>query len=193
MAAALHGSDFTKTYFDHLKKRVVIERVRAQDLVVPYHVGPVAIEDLERKTQVKWTSVNQTKILKKMGFYSESAEPYTGEDDSGEMQDVIDDKQGITSANDYKSSDDMALVLEQHCILDLDDDDIAEPYIVWICRQSRKVLRIQIRYEIDEFGAPADNKEPIEYFTHYQFLQNPDGFYGFGLGFLLAKINYALN
>lgn len=193
MAAALHGSDFTKTYFDHLKRRTVIERVRAQDLVVPYHVGPVAIEELERKTHIKFVSVNSTKIMKKMGFYINSALPYTGEKDIDKTQEVVDEQQGLDDVDMYQSSDHQALVLEQHCILDLDDDGIAEPYIVWVDRESRKVLRIQIRYEVDEYGAPVKDKEPIEYFTHYQFLPNPDGFYGFGFGFLLSKINFALN
>lgn len=192
-ATALHGSDFTKVYYDHLKRRVVIKRVRAQDLVVPYHVGPVAIEDLERKTEICWTSVNNTKILQKMGFYINAAEPYTGDDDGGEVQDTVDDEQGIEALDQYENAEKTALVLEQHCILDLDEDGIAEPYIVWVCKQSRKILRIQIRYEVDQTGAPVKEKEPIELYTHYQFLQNPDGFYGFGLGFLLGKINFALN
>ena len=193
MACALHGSDFTKTYFDHLKRRVVIERVRAQDLVVPYHVGPVAIEELERKTHVKFTSVNNTKILEKMGFYIASAKPYTGHDEIGETQEAVDEQQGIDEVNEYQENEKPALILEQHCILDLDGDGIAEPYIVWVDKESRKVLRIQIRYEVDEYGAPSKDKEPLELFTHYQFLPNPDGFYGFGFGFLLAKINLALN
>lgn len=193
MAAALHGSDFTKTYFDHLKRRVIIERVREQDLVVPYHVGPVAIEELDRKTHVQFKSVNTTKILQKMGFYLLPAKPYTGDNDVSETQDVVDEQQGVDEINEYQESERPALILEQHCILDLDNDGIAEPYIVWVCRESRKVLRIQIRYEVDQNGAPIKNKEPIEYFTHYQFLPNPDGFYGFGFGFLLAKINFALN
>jgi len=193
MACALHGSDFTKTYFDHLKRRVVIERVRAKDLVVPYHVGPVAIEELERKTHVKFASVNNTKILEKMGFYSSSAKPYTGHDEDSETQDTVDEQQGIDEVNEYQENEKPALILEQHCILDLDEDGIAEPYIVWVCKESRKVLRIQIRYEVDEFGAPVRDKDPVEAFTHYQFLPNPDGFYGFGFGFLLAKINTALN
>lgn len=193
MATALHGSDFTKTYFDHLKRRTIIERVRAQDLIVPYHVGPVSIEELDRKTHVKFVSVNSTKILKKLGFYINEARPYTGFDDADAVQQAIDDQQGVEETNNFNDNEKPALILEQHCLLDLDDDGISEPYIVWVDRESRKVLRIQIRYEIDENGLPLKDKEPIEYFTHYQFLPNPDGFYGFGFGFLLSKINFALN
>jgi hypothetical protein len=191
MAVALHGSDFTKTYFDHLKRRTVIERVRASDLIVPYHVGPKSLEELERKTHRKFSSVNDTKILKKLGYFLNEAVEYTGEDD-GVIQDTVDQEQGV-SGNELPENTGDALILEQHCILDLDDDGIAEPYIVWVCKQSKKVLRIQVRYEVDDTGAPLKDKEPIEYFTHYQFIPNPDGFYGFGFGHLLAKINYALN
>lgn len=193
MACALHGNDFTKTYFDHLKKRTVIERVREQDLIIPYHIGPVAIEDLPRKTHQKFMSLNDTKILKNLGFFIESGKPYTEEDAVPEAQDVIDEQQGIEEINEYQDSEKPCLILEQHCLLDLDDDDIAEPYIVWVDFQSRKTLRIQIRYEVDQYGAPVKDKEPIELFTHYVFLPNPDGFLGFGFGFLLAKINFALN
>jgi chaperonin GroES len=193
MACGLHGSDFTKTYFDHMKRRVVIERVRAQDLVVPYHVGQISIEELERKTHVKFVSVNNTKILHKMGYFISPAEPYTGHEDIGEAQEVVDEQQGVSDSDISSESTKGALILEQHCLLDLDEDGISEPYIVWVDAQARKTLRIQVRYEVDEMGNPTKGKEPIEHFTHYQFLPNPDGFYGFGFGFLLAKINFALN
>lgn len=192
MATALHGSDFTKTYFDHLKRRTVIERVRAHDLIVPYQVGPKGIEELERKTHRKYMSVNQTKILEKMGYFILPGTPCS-DNEGNEYQESVDEAQGIEEYNEYQEDGRDAFILEQHCILDLDDDGIAEPYIIWVDYQSRKVLRIQIRYEIDESGAPLKDKEPIEYFTHYQFIPNPDGFYGFGFGHLLAKINFALN
>lgn len=192
MAVAQHGSDFTKCYFDHLKRRTVVERVRAHDLVIPYHVGPKGIEELGRKTHAKFMAVNDTKILKKMGFFNNEAVPFT-DDEGDEYQDAVEEQQGIESGNDYQRGNADAFILEQHCLLDLDEDGIAEPYIVWVCKQSKRVLRIQIRYEVDETGAPTKGKEPIEYFTHYQFLPNPDGFYGLGLGHLLAKINKALN
>lgn len=193
MAAALHGSDFTKTYWSPVRRQVIIERVRAQDLVVPYGVGPRRLEEIERKTHVKWCSVNETKILEKAGWYIQAGTPFTGLQDSDQMQQAADDAEGLKKAAYYRQNDTQCCILEQHTLLDLDDDGIAEPYIVWIDRQSRKVLRIQIRYEVDETGLPVDNKEPIEYFTHYQFLPNPNGFYGLGFGFLLAKLNLAVN
>jgi chaperonin GroES len=192
MAAALHGSDFTKTYYSPTRKRTVIERVRAQDLVIPYGVGPRRLEEIERKTQIKFCSVNETKILHKQGWYIDEAHAYT-EEVVNSMQAASDEAQGIEKNTQYGSDNDICCIIEQHTLLDLDDDGISEPYIVWIDRQTKKVLRIQIRYEVDASGLPVNNKEPIEYYTHYQFLPNPDGFYGFGFGFLLAKMNTAIN
>lgn len=193
MAAALHGSDFTKTYWSPVRRQNIIERVRAQDFVVPYGVGPRRLEEIERKTHMKWCSVNETKILQKAGWFIGEGTPYTGTSSSNDMQQVSDDAEGVTKSASYNQNRGQCCILEQHTLLDLDDDDIAEPYIVWVDRQSRKILRIQIRYEVDETGLPLNNKEPIEYFTHYKFLPNPDGFYGLGFGFLLAKINTAIN
>lgn len=192
MAVALHGSDFTKTYWSPTRRKNVIERVRAQDLVIPYGVGPRRLEEVERKTQIKYCSVNDTKILQKAGWYIAAAEPFT-EDGDDILQTASDEAEGMQKANYYNKSQRQACILEQHTLLDLDDDGIAEPYIVWVDRQTKKTLRIQIRYEVDEAGLPLDNKEPIEMFTHYQFLPNPDGFYGLGFGFLLAKLNKAIN
>lgn len=192
MAAALHGSDFTKSYYSPMRRQVVIERVRAEDLVINHGTGPRLINEVERKTHIKWKSLNDCKILKKTDYYIDEAKPYSGYDSQGQMQQANEEAEGLQKI-DYKPENGGCCILEMHCLYDLDDDGISEPYIIEIDRQSRKVLRIVIRYEIDEDGLPLNNKEPIEYFTHYQFLPNPNGFYGLGFGFLLGKINTALN
>lgn len=193
LAVALHGSDFTKTYWSPVKRRTVIERVRAQDLVVPYAVGPKRIDEIERKTQVKMMTVNDTAILQANGWFIDKGTIWTGFSfEPNPMQKASDDLDGVAPSTDNRKNP-YCLILEQHRLLDLDGDGIEEPYIVWVDKQSRKVLRIQIRYEVDETGLPLNNKEPIEYFTHYQFLPNPDGFYGYGFGHLLGDINQGLN
>jgi len=65
---------------------------------------------------------------------------------------------------------DYVQILKQHRYLDMDGDGIEEPYIVWIDATSRKILRITIRYDTDETGNPINNKEPIEYYTDYPFI-----------------------
>ena len=192
MAVALHGSDFTKTYWSRIKRRTVIERVRATDLVVPYTTGPCLIEDLERKTHVKFETVNNTAILARDGYFLEPAKPYNKISETNTAQSSIDLAHGLSADSAYKDKS-TTLILEQHRLLDLDGDGIAEPYIIWIDYETKKILRIQIRYEVDENGLPIKDKEPIEHFTHYQFMPNPDGFYGLGLGHLLGSLNLSIN
>lgn len=190
LASSLNGSDFTKTYFDPIKKQNVVERVRAVDLVVPYNVGPIQIEDVQRKTHIIRRSLNDAKILKQSKYFIGDCEAHDDnyEDD---YQQVEDDHQGIKPSGESTSQ--TVQILEQHTLLDLDGDGIKEPYIVWVDRESKKTQRIQIRYEVDDGGQPVNNKQPVEYFDHYKFLENPDGFYGYGMGHLIGKLNTALN
>jgi chaperonin GroES len=189
LASALNGSDFTKTYYNPIFKQNVVERVRAVDLVCPYSVGPIRIEDLPRKTHVIYKTLNETNILKQSKYFIASCGKH--ELSSDEYQDAENDYQGIRPTG--SEGLDYAKVLEQHTLLDLDGDGIKEPYIVWIDYETKKCLRIQIRYEVDEYGQPKENKKPIEYFDHYKFLENPDGFYGYGYGHLIGNLNMAIN
>lgn len=88
--------------------------------------------------------------------------------------------------------------IEQHTFLDLDDDGYKEPYVVTFHKTSGKVVRISPRYEIN--GIELDEKgaitriEPIQFYTKYSFVPNPDGsFYDIGFGVLLGPINEAVN
>lgn len=191
LGQALHGSYFTKTYWDFGLKRWVVENVPAGDLVVAYGSGPRNIEDVERKTQRVPISLNKTRILANKGFFLTEFEPYQDSDDRTETQKAQDEAQGITPPSILDDRD--CLALEQHTYLDLDGDGIAEPYIVTIDAQTEKVQRISIRYDTDEAGNPTNFKEPVEYFTHYPYIENPDGFYGLGLGHLIAQLNKSAN
>ena len=59
--------------------------------------------------------------------------------------------------------------------------------------ESGDTLRVSIDYETDDLGTPLFEKEPIQYYTQYTFLENPDGFYSLGLGHLIGHINTAVN
>lgn len=89
-------------------------------------------------------------------------------------------------------------IIEQHCYIDLDDDDYAEPYIVTFHRQSRKVLRITARYDENTILFNDDGTlagiEPIHYYTKFGFIPSPDGgFYDIGFGMLLGPLNESVN
>lgn len=88
--------------------------------------------------------------------------------------------------------------LEQHRLLDLDEDDYKEPYIVTFHRDTRRVVRIVANFRpqgitINESGEIV-RVERDQYFTKYGLLPNPSGgFHDIGFGYLLRPINEAVN
>ena len=191
LRVAVHGSDFTKTYFDPVMNKIVTRAVRAEDLYVPYHIGPINIEDVHRKTELIHINLNEGRIRASEGYFLVPPEPMMIGQLSSPIQEQNDRDNGIHAS--ATQSEDMAQIIEQHCHLDLDGDGIAEPYKIWIDVTSEKLLRIEVRYEVDQTGRPLNGRLPIEEYTHYRFLVNPDGFYGYGLGFLLGETNIAVN
>lgn len=185
LASSLMGSDFSKTYADsHGMPKV--ERIRAQDFIVCYGTGPRELEDVRRKTHRITMDMNKAKKLYRDGFFSAlPIESETTYEPNNNLQEVENEAEGISeSGNNGKS----AIILEQHTFYDLDGDGIEEPIIIWIDSNSKKVLRISARFDVND-----PDKKPKEYFTHYSFLDNTDGFYGFGYGHLIAKLNQSLN
>lgn len=88
--------------------------------------------------------------------------------------------------------------LEQHCWYDLDGDGYKEPYVVTVLKETSEVARIIARF--DEEGIFLNGRQeitkivPVEYFTKFAFMPNPDGgSYDVGLGMLLNPINETIN
>lgn len=88
--------------------------------------------------------------------------------------------------------------LEQHCWLDLDEDDFIEPYIATIHEASNTLVRLVKRF--DKADVVRNKKGELQeikaenFFVKYIFLPSPDGsFYGVGLGHLLYNINASVN
>ena len=185
----LHGSCFTKTWYDPVKGQWKVKNVRAVDFVVPYGRGPREVEDLERTTEIIPMSVNLTRKHKKSGYFIDTAEPYTLQKETSEnYQQTVDSIHGLNESISVDSATPVVLI-EQHRYLDLDKDGIEEPYIVTVDLETSKVLRVSQRWDEDD----EDNKEPIQYYTHYFFMENPDGFYGLGYGHLVGSPNTAVN
>lgn len=192
LAIAIHGSDFSKVRWDGRKK--VVERVRAEDLVVPFGKGPRRIEDLPRKSHLIYMPVRDSKIYALDGYFISTIE---GDDEYSEdraTETVQYDVEGQRPEGNYETAD-YGCVIEQHCYLDIGEDDnkIELPYIVTVCKKSKKILRLQRRYLTSMGGDPIDSYAPVEQFTHYQYLPNPNGFYGLGIGHVVASLNIASN
>jgi chaperonin GroES len=199
LSLPLHGTMFTKVYRDPWRNQNVVRNVRAVDLMTPYGIGPRTLEDIPSKTEVIWTTVNDTLLLEKVGYFSGHGVPTEMVQDWINSVDVeVERATGVTEAHGTEDLIRPVLLLESHRLIDLDGDGIAEPYIVVVDAESKAVLRVAIRYETDELGNPVsapwyDSKKPIEYYTAYHFLKNPDGFLGLGLGHMLGELNKACN
>jgi hypothetical protein len=192
-ALPLFGSYMTKTYRDNVNSRVVVENVSPLDLVVNYSNVGVDIEDLDRKTQV----IELPRRLCKF-YASEKAGKYfthIPEESTGGATNVA--KEAAREAMGIQPSQELtnkgpAVILEQHRWLDLDEDGVEEPYIVWIDKSTGKVLRVAIRWSWDSW-VQTNFKKPLEYYTHYVYLENPDGFYGIGQGGTVGPLNIAID
>ena len=89
-------------------------------------------------------------------------------------------------------------IIEQHCFLDLDEDDYEEPYIVTILEETGEVLRISARFKADDIERNDKKKikyiKATQYFKDFHFLKSPKGtFRGVGFGILLLHMNEMVN
>lgn len=191
-STALHGTCFTKTFPVFNPYMPVVRNVRAQDLVIPYGVGPRDLEDIERKTEIIHMTVQRSEYLAAQvhegtPYFLKPIRPYTRNDIDDGPTEAHDEAHGLEEPG-FTRGGQPGMVFEQHCLLDLDGDGLAEAYIVTLDAQLREVLRIAPRY------VTLDGEQiPIEYYTQYNFLENPDGAYGLGMGHLIGLINTAVN
>ena len=186
------GCLFKKTYFDHIRKQNVSRLLGPKDLVVNYWAP--SLEGAYRKTEVIQMTKNDVQSFINAGLFLDVDLP------DPELSPNMPKAQDVhkKEAPGHLDSSTPYIILEQHTFWDLDDDGYAEPYIITIEEQSRKVLRMVARWDSDGVHL-NDQKEvisftPVEYYTKYGFIPNPDGgFYDVGFGHLLGPLNDSAN
>ncbi len=186
------GCIFKKTYYDESKKRNVSDLILPQDLVIDYYAK--SLSDATRMTHVIYKSPNQVRERVLQGLWRDvKLTRVVGQLEDNKTKDRIDgmEEPEETPATPYK-------FIECHCWWDSDDDGYEEPYIVTVEYESKQVVRIVARYELD--GVELNEKDevikitPVEYFTKFGFIPNPDGsIYDLGFGILLGGINETVN
>lgn len=184
----LYGSVFRKTYFDFDKGRPASISINAMDLVLPYSY--TSFEDVPRKThRIPLYKNDIRKRVNSKVFIQEAWDlgPGTSLYLFSKLKETSDQISGASPGTSWEQIPRM--FLEQHRNWDLDGDGIQEPYVITVDYETRKVVRITTRTFTDAFG----EKQEIEHFTQYNFLPNPEGVYGFGLGMLLMGMNEAMN
>lgn len=183
------GCMFKKTYWDSIDKRNCSKLVLPKNLVVDYWT--TCLEKAERISEVIEMSPRILKERQLAGLFLDV--------DLGDAP--VPTTQGFAAKTvQAPPQDDTTpyVLIEQHTFLDLDEDGYREPYIVTIHKESGEVLRIAANF--DENGMVFNDKDelikisPIQYFTKFGFIPNPDGgFYDIGFGTLLGPLNESVN
>lgn len=167
------GDCFKKVYYDGLKKKVAVNFLTYDDVVV--NKKAKNLKTTRRITHKFYKYDNDIKERVNAGLWLDEDIGYAkGEDD-----------------------DEPHLIIEQHRWLDLDDDGYEEPYIVTVHEETNKVLRIVARYDAENLIL-KDGKliriEPLHFFVKYPFIPSLDNsFYDIGFGTLLYPINGSIN
>lgn len=186
------GTMFKKTFFDPVSKQNRSCLVLSKNLVVNYWAS--CLEDAERITEIIELSQRKVKDNQRSGLYLDVELSPPSIDTRYHLDDEVIDML-VPSVDDETTPH---IILEQHTFLDLNDDGYKEPYIVTIDLKSQQVLRITARFDdqslvLDDAGEVV-RIDPIQYYTYYGFIPNPDGgFYSIGFGHLLGPINEAVN
>ena len=194
------GCAFKKTYYDPVKKHNISENVLAKDLVVNYWTK--SLESANRVTHILQMSKNEIYERTARGLWCEGVsdgrqQQFASVAMGNNLQSAQDRAQGMSPPEPNDSSTPIE-ILEQHCHIDFDDDGYAEPYIVYVRRDNKKVARIVARYTNKDVER---NKQEVilsikaeQYFTKYPFVPSPDGgFYDLGFGVLLGPLNESIN
>lgn len=191
------GTNFIKTYYSGNLRHNTSELVQARDLVLDYYA--TSVEAASRKTHV--IPLHRNEIYEKA-----LSETFCDVVDSEWFRSAAKIRQSSTEADSRhgvspgeSDMDTPFTALEQHRLLDLDQDGYAEPYIVTVEESSRTVLRIVARFDREEdvernVAKRIRKIHASEYFTKYSFIPSPDGgIYDIGFGTLLGPLNESVN
>lgn len=181
------GTVFKKTYWDTNKEKVCSRLVLPMNLVVDNWTR--SLEEAERISEI----IPMTgRILKERMNKGTFLDIDLGQPTTPQLL----SPQNENSTGKVDESTPYTLI-QQHCFLDLDEDEYSEPYTVTFQRESGKVLSIVPRFRVQDVQADKGKVvsiTPTHYYTKFSFVPNPDGsFYSIGFGRLLGPLNEAIN
>jgi chaperonin GroES len=194
---AVNGSIFRKVYYDPIKEKNVAEYCDTERITVPYSRMPNKTPD--RITDRLFLTVSDIKLRQNAGIFDKNFEATKGsraeiDTTSGQVKETNDNIEKVVDStedaggNEKSNSGYPRVFLEQHRLWDLDGDGIAEPYVITVDKETRDVVRITKRTYKDGQGT----EYVVDYFEHYYFLPNPEGYYGLGFGHMLGGINESI-
>ena len=173
----LLGSAIKKIYYDTSLDRPVSEFVPIDQFYVSYYATDLRRAD--RYTHILYRSPVELARQINAGMYKDVELPEPDMPKQSAMSEKMDTVLGLTPSTEH---DPQYTLLEQHCYLEIEDYDVACPYIVTIEEQSRKVLSIRRNWNEKD-----RTKQKKMFFTHYRFVPG-FGFYGLGLIHFLGNL-----
>lgn len=169
--SSLIGASFVRVKWEPVKKLITSYLIPYDLIVINDYVR--SLEDAPRITEIFYITRKEYIENVRHGIY----------------RDVdLDFLQTQTNVSDTLYME----MIEQSCFLDLDGDGYPEPYTVVLHVDSREVLQILPRFDIDDIEFNEDGEVKyidgrIEY-VDYNFIESPNGrFHGFGFGGLLLN------
>lgn len=188
------GQAYRKTYYCNEGKTVESDLVLPQYLVVDPDAK--SLDKATRITEEITLYPDEIETCIRMGLMRTFNYGSASSHRAGDLN--VQGEEGASGAD--KSTP--HVFLEQHCRIDLDDDGYAEPYIVWVHKESNQVVRIMARFDMggvtytvqDDGEVQISCIKPHCSYTKYGFMPNPvGGFYDIGFGDLLYGLNNAVN
>jgi len=187
MELPIMGTGFTKTFWCTAEKRPRVEYVPALDVILPY--ATPSLERARRVTQRLHQHLDEIRAKAHEGFYVDLSENFghTDENADNESLTAISSRE-IHGESKVKSSEGLNVVYESHVLKQLPGDDKPMPYIFWVDKANRTLLRATTRHY--SIGSASTD---VQHFTDYHFIPNPEGFYSFGFGHYIEPLNKIAN
>ncbi len=176
---AAWGTGFKEVYYDKVLKTPCSELLPPEDVIVNHNL--MGTLDSASRITIRYY-LTQNQIVSKMR--------------SGEFLDL--DLENLNNSimdnerqnNDSREVNPIYELLRQFCYLDLDDDDFAEPYWVWVHKNSKTVFSIVPAFEVRDIKLNPTGKivyiKPRHNIVDRHLIDDPEGkFYSIGLNHML--------
>ncbi|NOY72198.1 MAG: hypothetical protein GXP14_07445 [Gammaproteobacteria bacterium] len=166
------GTSYKETYYDYEEQRVKSDLVLADKIVFNHNYSSFE----ESPDKFKECEFTRNQVI---GFIRGEQKWDLSEDDLEE------DKE------DFK-------FIKAYTWIDLDDDGLKEPYVAIVYKEIDKIVCLYPCYDEDTIIMNKKNEivkvTPIEYFTQYRFIPDPEGGpMGLGWGILLGPMFESIN
>jgi chaperonin GroES len=183
LMVAIMGTMFKKTYYDPHTEKICSKLVDPREVTINYFAD--SITDANRISQNVYLYKREYIERQRSGAYAEV--------DIGDPTSADHDDPGISTTDSSLPY----VFIEQETWLDMDDDDLDEPYTVTFQKSSGKVVAIYPRFRPEDItvkGGEVVRVKDHSVYTLYGFIPNPEShIYYLGFGHLLGPINESVN